>query len=96
MSVSSRSAAALRGVVRLVCVVALFGIGVLLGSIASAQMDDGGGCVYDRRIYPEGAQMCQGSDLVQCNDGAWEDIGDCDDETPGPPPISEGGDVEME
>ena len=96
MPVSTRSAAAIRMALRLVAVVTVFGVGVLLGSIASAQMDDDGGCVFDRRVYPEGEQMCQGSDLVQCSNGAWEDIGDCDEESPGPPPIAEGGDVEMD
>lgn len=96
MSVSTRSAAALRMALRLVVVVSLFAVGVLLGSIASAQMDDDGGCVFDRRVYPEGEQMCQGSDLVQCSGGAWEDIGDCDEERPGPPPVTEGGDVELD
>jgi len=96
MSVSTRSAAALRMVLRIVGVVAVFAIGVTLGSIASAQMDDDGGCVFDRRIHPEGEEMCQGSDLVRCSDGAWEDIGDCDQERPGPPPISGGGDVELD
>jgi hypothetical protein len=96
MSLSTRSAATLRVLVRLVVVIAVFGVGVLLGSIASAQMDDDGGCVFDRRVYPEGEQMCQGSDLMRCSDGAWEDVGDCDEEEPGPPPIAEGGDVEMD
>jgi hypothetical protein len=96
MSTPPRALAVLRGILRLVGVVAVFCIGIALGTLASAQMDDGGGCVYDRRVYPEGAEMCQGSERVQCNEGAWEDVGDCDVEQPGPEPISEGGDMEMD
>ena len=63
-------------------------------SLAGAQEDDGG-CVYDRRIYPEGTEMCQAGQRVRCDDGAWGDIGMCDRDEPGPPPRTSGGDVEV-
>ncbi len=75
---------------------------VLLGLIlllptgrAPAQDEAGDGCVYNRDVYPEGAELCQGGTLTRCEEGAWADIGLCDDPER-PPPRSEGGDVEGE
>lgn len=60
-----------------------------------AYADEEGGCAYNRVIYPEGTEMCQGGQQVRCEDGAWGDIGLCDDAEPGPPPRTGGGDVEI-
>jgi hypothetical protein len=76
------------------CVVAAAVI-VLFAAPARAQAPDEGGCVYDRQIYPEGYEMCQGGELKRCDQGAWSDIGMCASEGM-PPPRSEGGDVEIE
>jgi hypothetical protein len=56
--------------------------------------DDGqaGGCVSNRQVYAEGAELCQEGTLVRCNAGAWGAIGVCQ-EKPGPAPVSQGGDV---
>jgi len=75
------------------------GIALILGFVcatpaASSSLDDGG-CVFDRRIYPDGYEMCQSGKLKRCDNGAWEDLGHCDDETM-PPPIDGGGDVVVE
>ena len=64
------------------------------GSTSARAQEDEGGCVFDRRVYPEGSERCQGGARVRCRDGAWSDIGLCDDPEPDPPPISDGGDVE--
>lgn len=57
-------------------------------------MDDdegGGGCVSNRQVYAEGAELCQEGTLARCNAGAWDAIGVCRRE-PGPAPVSQGGD----
>lgn len=71
---------------------------VQLGGAApfALAQEDESGCVYDRRVYPEGYEMCQGDDRVRCEDGAWSDVGDCDEPEPGPPPATESGDVEQD
>ncbi len=94
MSASTRIRITLVALIKLLCVIAVFGFGVLLASITSAQMDDDGSCVYNRSVYPDGAQLCQGGQLMECDEGAWADIGECDDPRPEPAPISGGGDVE--
>ena len=78
-------------------VVAVSGVAtaLLLGAATAPAQEDDGGCVYDRRIYPDGYEMCQGGQLMRCEDGAWGDIGMCDDPEPGPPPRTGGGDVEL-
>lgn len=75
-----------------VAVAAAIPLGLAATGAAAQEGDDA--CVYDRRSYPEGYEMCQGSRRVRCEDGAWGDIGICDDSEPGPSPTTEGGDVE--
>jgi hypothetical protein len=76
--------------------VAILGASVVLGgSAALAQDEEEGGCVFDREVFPEGYEMCQGGSRKRCEDGAWADVGDCPREAM-PPPRSGGGDVEME
>ncbi len=62
---------------------------------APAQDEAGGGCVYNREVYPEGAELCQDGTLKRCEEGAWADIGLCEDPERAPP-RSEGGDLEAE
>lgn len=50
-----------------------------------------GGCVYNRSVYPEKSQMCQGGSMMECDEGAWSSIGFCDQEAM-PEPVSSGGD----
>lgn len=63
---------------------------LLLAGTGIAQ-EDQGGCVYNRAVYPEGSEMCQSGSLMRCGEGAWGDIGFCDQE-PMPEPVSGGGD----
>gem|GEM_PF-1778272 len=77
-----------------VFVFASVAIVLLFAAPGSAQLDQDAGCEYDRRIYREGYEMCQGEQRVRCEEGAWSDIGLCDDPEPGPPPVSGGMDVE--
>lgn len=65
---------------------------LLLPSLSLAQ--EGGGCVFNRRIYPEGFEMCQSGTRVRCEEGSWADIGMCDGDEPMPEPIEGGGDSE--
>ncbi len=46
---------------------------------AIGQAEDDGGCVFDSRIYPEGYEMCQWGILKRCEEGAWSDLGMCDE-----------------
>jgi hypothetical protein len=72
-------------------------VGVVLGLLASptlAQIEDDGSCVYNRRVYPDGYEMCQGGQQVRCEEGSWGDIGMCDEPEPEPPPEAGGGDVD--
>lgn len=64
----------------------------LLGTVTATHAQGDGGCVYDRRIYAEGTEMCQGGQRVRCENGAWGDIGMCDGNEPPPEPITSGGD----
>ena len=69
-------------------------IAVLLFLIAipfSAYADQQG-CVYNRTVYPQGDEMCQGGTMMRCEEGAWSATGFCENE-PMPEPISSGGDV---
>lgn len=50
------------------------------------------GCVSNRQIYPEGAELCQEGTSVRCQAGAWGAIGVCK-ERPGQAPVSQGGDT---
>lgn len=74
---------------------ALLGAPLLLLTAPVGAQEDGG-CVYDRGIYPEGTEMCQGGLKMRCERGSWGEVGFCDSETQGPPPRSGGGDVEDE
>jgi len=58
----------------------------------AAHARDDGACVYDRRFYAAGTEMCQGSQRVRCEAGAWADVGLCDGDEPAPEPITSGGD----
>ena len=95
MSASTRVRTTLWTGLELLCLAAVFGIGIALATLASAQLEDDGSCVYDRSLYPDGTRMCQGEQLMECDEGAWEDVGNCDEPQPAPVPISGGGDVEM-
>ena len=64
---------------------------ILLAIPLSAQADSQG-CVYNRTVYPEGSEMCQGGTMMRCEQGAWSATGFCENE-PMPEPISSGGDA---
>jgi len=65
---------------------------LLVGAFpAASQIEDVGGCVYNRVIYPEGTEVCQGGTLKRCESGGWGDIGMCD-ESEMPEPRPGGGD----
>ena len=80
----------------LACLVAF---AVLAAAPALAQeidqdMDhDQRGCVYDRQIYPQGAEICQDGARMRCDAGAWDEIGMCEGGAPDAP-ISGGGDAD--
>ena len=63
-----------------------------LGWSSEAQALDDGGCVYNREVYVEGTVMCQGSQKLRCDAGAWGQIGICHGEEAFPEPITSGGD----
>ncbi|MFP8874152.1 MAG: hypothetical protein VCB42_06405 [Myxococcota bacterium] len=54
------------------------------------------GCTYNRSVYPEGTEMCQGEDKVRCTSGAWGSIGLCDEKPLPGAPVAEGPDVDTE
>jgi hypothetical protein len=64
---------------------------LLLAVPAAAQIEDDGSCVFNRRIYPDGYEMCRGGTLQRCEDGAWGDVGMCN-ESEWQEPIESGGD----
>lgn len=64
----------------------------LLGPASIARAQEDGGCVYDRRVYADGTEMCQGGQRMRCEEGAWGEIGLCDDNEPPPEPVTSGGD----
>jgi hypothetical protein len=72
---------------------ALLPAGLLVAPAAVAQSE---GCVFDRRIYPEGAEICRAGVLQRCEEGAWGDVGGCEDDAAAPPPAPGGGDVEVD
>jgi hypothetical protein len=78
-------------------ILASLGTLTLLATPSAFAQDIGdGGCVYDRQIYPEGAELCQDGTLKRCQEGSWDDIGICKAE-PARAPNPEGGDeVESE
>lgn len=84
-----------RALIGSTCMGVLVAAGLLLAGSGQAQIEDDGSCVYNRRVYPNGYEMCQAGQQVRCEDGAWGDIGMCDDPEPGPPPVTGGGDVDM-
>lgn len=69
----------------------IFSLVAMLATAVHAQ--EGGGCVFDRTLHPEGFSVCRGGELQRCEEGSWADIGLCDDASPAPPPRAEGGDV---
>jgi hypothetical protein len=69
---------------------------VLIPLPSYSQSLDEEGCVLNRRIHPEGTEMCQGDSRVRCEGGAWADIGMCDGDEPGPAPIGGGGNVPID
>lgn len=54
--------------------------------------EGGGGCVYDRQVYAQGAELCQDGTLLRCDEGSWDAVGACTG-GPGRAPISGGGDA---
>jgi hypothetical protein len=53
---------------------------------------DQSGCVYDRQVYPDGAERCQDGARMRCDAGAWDEIGACVGGAP-QAPIPGGGDA---
>ena len=53
--------------------------------------EGGGGCVYDRQVYPQSAQLCQDGILMRCDAGGWDQIGACSGGSE-PAPNASGGD----
>ena len=79
---------------------AVLGLLALLAAPAALAQDSepgmnhdegGGGCVYDRQVYPQGAEICQGGARMRCDEGAWGEVGSCRG-GPERAPVSEGGD----
>ena len=56
-----------------------------------SQDEGGGGCVYNRQVHSQGAEVCQDGTLVRCDEGSWGEVAAC---RAGPvqAPISGGGD----
>ena len=54
--------------------------------------EGGGGCVYDRQVYAQGAELCQDGTLLRCDEGSWDAVGACRGGV-GQQPISGGGDA---
>ncbi|HJO23844.1 MAG: hypothetical protein QF890_00515 [Myxococcota bacterium] len=65
---------------------------LLFTADAGIALDDEGGCVHNRSVYPEGSELCRSGTLVRCEESAWSDIGFCKDE-PRHQPKSGGGDA---
>lgn len=53
--------------------------------------EGGGGCVYNREVYSQGAEICQAGALMRCDEGSWDELGACSGDI-GQEPNSEGGD----
>ncbi len=53
--------------------------------------EGGGGCVDNRQVYPQGAEVCQADALMRCDAGSCDEVGACNG-GPEPAPISGGGD----
>ena len=75
----------------------LAALGLCVASAAFGQSiddmdEDGaeGGCVSNRQVYAEDAELCQDGTLMRCSSGSWGAIGNCKDR-PGQQPISQGG-----
>jgi hypothetical protein len=62
---------------------------------ATAALAQSEGCVFDRRVYPEGSEVCRGGVLQRCEEGAWGDVGRCEEEA-SPAPAPGGGDVAVD
>ena len=65
---------------------------VELGLSPQARAFDDGRCVYNRGLYESGTVMCQGSQCLRCEAGAWGEIGMCHGDESPPEPITSGGD----
>ncbi len=69
---------------------------LFMTSASHSQSLDEKGCVFNRRIYPEGTEMCQGDSRVRCEEGSWAAVGMCHGDEPGPAPIAGGGNVPID
>jgi len=67
---------------------------LLAPGVSFSQGLESPGCVYDRRVYPEGSTICRNGNQMQCEDGFWGNIGDCEDDEAPAPPIANEGDYE--
>ena len=76
---------------RMGTIVALLGCLAVLPA-AAEEPGPTGGCEYDHVVYPEGAERCAAGTRVRCIDGAWGDVGICEDGAE-QPPVSGGADV---
>ena len=54
--------------------------------------EGGGGCVNNRQVYAQGAELCQAGSLLRCDEGSWDAVGDCSGGAE-QAPISGGGDA---
>ena len=69
------------------CALILLGAGPALADIE--QDDDT--CNYNNVDYPPGSELCQNGNLVKCEDGDWNDMGDCPQQAPQQPNDDGGG-----
>jgi hypothetical protein len=53
-------------------------------------------CSYNGVLYSDGAEVCQGDDLMRCNNGTWVVIGNCSPPPPPPPPDDDDDDDDGE
>jgi hypothetical protein len=69
-----------------------FAVSAALGpGRAAAEEPLEGSCVYNREVHPPRSEICQGDTLKRCENGAWVDVGHCDQPAL-QPPRAEGGD----
>jgi hypothetical protein len=73
-------------------------VGTLLLLWASPTLaeEDDGGCVHNRKVHPEGYELCENGMLRRCEEGAWSDIGRCDREATEAPRSGGGDELEPE
>lgn len=80
-------------------ILSLVGLLLIAAPTAFAQgVDDMGpqSCFHERQLYPNGAELCLNGALMRCEDGSWDDMGECQAQAPAPPDSQGGDEVEPE